>query len=600
MRESEIFQMVKKNTRYYVIAFTSVIIASSLMLVPPIITAYVVDGILASSTGASDYQPPALMAKFVELTGANENIWFYGLTIAFVGLLVGVFTYLRGKYSAIASENLAFDLRNRLYEKLMKVNYSYYSTMKSGDIIQRGTSDINLIRQFFGPQVVELVRILSSVIPALILLVTINVKLTLYAVSVIPFIFVVSFFFKKILDKRHQTFEEREAEFTTGIQEVVNGVRVIKAFNNQQLEISKFTTLNNNMTNALRGMLNGYALFWSVSDLFCLSQFVVVIITCAIAAHRGEISVGDYMIFVSCSMRYVYPLRNLSRMVGEFSKTVVAVNRVNEILSLEEEKDLTTGKTPNITGDIEVKNLFFAFPDDPDTKVLEDISFTIKNGESVGFLGSTGSGKSTLMHLLIRLYDYEDGSIKINGVELKEVNKKILRENVSIVLQDSFLFAKTIFENIKLANPFSESNKVEYVTDIASVHKTIQKFEKGYGTLVGEKGVTLSGGQKQRVAIARTLIKDSKIIIFDDSLSAVDVDTDNRIRQRLKEHNQELTTIIIAQRINTLMECDKIIVMDQGKITHIGTHEDLIKIEDSLYRKIWDIQNLESDEHYNR
>ncbi|MFV0518994.1 MAG: ABC transporter ATP-binding protein [Lachnospirales bacterium] len=599
MNNNIVYKLIMKNKKHYIIAFTSVIIATSLMLVPPIITAYVVDGILQSSVGGEAYEAPYLMAKFVELMGNPTSIWFYSITIAIVGILVAILTYFRGKSSAIASENLVNDLRNIIYEKLMKTDYAYYGTMKSGEIIQRCTSDINLIRLFWGAQIVDMVRIIGSVVPALILLFTINVKLSLYAVCILPFIFLVSYFTKGILDKKHQEFEEREAEFTSGIQEVVNGVRVIKAFNNQQLEIDKFTNLNNNLYKTLKNLLNGYALFWSASDFFCLLQFAVVVITCAIAASRGEISVGDYLIFVSCSMRYVFPLRQLSRMVGEYSKTVVAINRVNELLDIEEEKDLETGTISKITGDIEVENLSFAFPDDKDTLVLKDVSFSIKNGENIGFLGSTGSGKSTLMHLLIRLYDYEEGSIKINGVELKEMNKKNLRENVSIVLQDSFLFTKTIFENIKLANPVSNNNKVEYVTDIASVHRTIKKFEKGYETLVGEKGVTLSGGQKQRVAIARTLIKDSKLIIFDDSLSAVDVDTDNRIRQRLREHNQDLTTIIIAQRINTLMECDKIIVMDKGEITHIGTHDELIKIEDSLYKKIWDIQNLKSDEAYN-
>ncbi|MFV0440777.1 MAG: ABC transporter ATP-binding protein [Lachnospirales bacterium] len=594
MNNKVIIGLLMENKKPFIIAIVSVLISSALFLMPSIITGYVVEDLLGAYSGVeSSYDAPAVMDFLVNILGGreylSERIWVLSLVLIVIGLLIGLFTHLRVKYVAIGANDMAYKLRNIVFEKLMKMEYFHYSLMNSGDLIQRCTSDINKVYSFYGVQIIEVVKIIGLAVPSIILLFTINVQLALYSIVMLPFIFAFSFLIRSKLDKLHEEVELKEATLTTTIQENTNGIRVVKAFNKQNYEIDKFTKYNEDLAENIKKLLRGYGLFWSFSDLLCLTQYIIVIGTCAYAGYKGVLSLGDYIIFVSCANRYIYPLRQLSRMVGEFSKTKVAVDRINEILELKFEDSLDTGLTPEINGNIEIKDVSFAFQDDPNTEVLKHIDLSIKNGESVGILGTTGSGKSTLMHLLVRLFDVEDGSITINGVDVKEINKKHLRENISIVLQDNFLYAKSIFDNIKLANPTSQENDVYKVTNIASVHRTIEKFDEGYETLVGEKGVTLSGGQKQRVAIARTLIKDSKVVIFDDSLSAVDVETDNRIRSRLKDHNKELTTIIVAQRISTLVECDRIVVMENGEITQMGNHEELIEKE-GLYKKIWEIQ----------
>lgn len=498
--------------------------------------------------------------------------------------------------TSTASENVSYSIRNQLYDKLMKVEYKYYSTMNSGDIIQRCNSDVNLVRMFFGGSIIEVVRVISITTFAIIMMTQMNVKLTIYSTMLLPVILFVSIYVRKMLEKRQVELEDAESKFTTNIQETVNGIRVIKAFNNQNLEIERFKKLNKNLFEKLKNILVGQAFFWSITDLVCLTQFLIVVVSCSIASSKGELSLGEFIIFTTYTLRLIWPIRFTSRIFAEYNKTKVAMRRINEILEAEEE-DLETGEKPEITGDIEFKDLNFVFKDNKNAEVLKNINLKINKGEKVGILGATGSGKSTLMHLLLRLYDYENGNITLNGVELKNINKTHLRENISIVLQDNFLFAKSIFQNIKIANNNANLDNVQKVAKIANIHETIESFENGYETLVGEKGVTLSGGQKQRTTIARTLIRNSNILIFDDSLSAVDVETDQKIREKLSKHNKNLTTIIIAQRINTLIDCDKIVVMDKGQITHVGTHKELIT-QDGLYKKVWDIQNLDSDEEY--
>ncbi len=602
MRNSKIFEFIKKNKIYYIIAIIATAVDAYVELLIPAITGYVAEGVLSKHLGfTTEYEPPKYLERYVNYFGGDaeviDKLWVFAILIVFIGALTAIIQFIKGKSTATASENLAYSLRNEIYEKLMKVKYSYYGTINSGDIIQRCTTDITLVRMFFGGQIIEVVRVVSITVFAFIMMLSINVQLTLYSTMLLPIIFISSIYIRKTLENRQKDIEEAESSLTGSIQETAHGIRVIKAFNNQNLEIERFNKLNRKTYTALRRILEGHAYFWSLSDFICLTQFLVVIVASSIAGYRGDISVGEYIIFTTYTLRLIWPIRFASRIFAEYSKTRVAIDRVNELLNLEEEEGLNTGETPEVNGNIEISNLNFAFEDDKHTHVLKNINLSIKKGESVGILGSTGSGKSTLMHLLMRLYDYEDGSIKINGTELKDINKEYLRSEISIVLQDNFLFAKSIFENIKLSNPKANEDDIKNVAQIASIHETIKGFEKGYETLVGEKGVTLSGGQKQRTTIARTLIRNSKILIFDDSLSAVDVETDQKIRSRLQKHKKDLTTIIIAQRINTLMECDKIVVMDKGEITNIGSHDELI-LQEGLYKKVWDIQNLDTDEDY--
>jgi len=331
--------------------------------------------------------------------------------------------------------------------------------------------------------------------------------------------------------------------------------------------------------------------YWSSSDILCLTQVLLVFTVGIIFAYNGTITAGELLVFNINTGMMVWPVRQLGRVLSDLGRMQVALERVYEILDTPAEKDTLGAVAHDLRGDIVFGDVDFVYESSGDRKIFDQLSFTVKKGETIAILGATGSGKSTLMHTLLRLYDYADGSITINGKELRDISKDHLREKVGIVLQEPFLYSKTIQLNLEMAKDNVTKDEVVEATTTASAHGFIEEFEDGYDTMVGERGVTLSGGQKQRVAIARTLIKNSEMLIFDDSLSAVDTETDAQIRAALDERASDVTTFIISQRITTLMDADRIFVIEGGKLTDEGTHDVLLS-RDGLYKRIWDIQSM--------
>ncbi len=307
-------------------------------------------------------------------------------------------------------------------------------------------------------------------------------------------------------------------------------------------------------------------------------------------ASRGDITLGEYSAFLLYSGNIIWPMRQLGRLVGDFSKATVSVTRLNEILSTKDEYvQNTIQTTPEISGEVVFNHVSFQF-DDSNEHQLKDISFQAKKGETIALIGKTGSGKSTLMNLMVRLLEHQSGQILIDGNDILQIEKHHLRNHVGIILQEPFLFSRSVMDNIKIANQQESFSRVQEVAKIAKIHQDISNFEKGYETLVGERGVTLSGGQKQRVAIARMLLKPKPILIFDDSLSAVDTETDLQIRNALKKEWKESTVFIITHRITTAQEADRIFVLDGGKIVEQGNHQELVA-QKGLYHAIWEIQS---------
>ena len=335
-------------------------------------------------------------------------------------------------------------------------------------------------------------------------------------------------------------------------------------------------------------MCRNLAIYWGGSDFICLTQILVVILFGVVEALSGNLSIGNFFVFVSYEGMILWPMRNFGRILSDMGKMTVSIGRIQEILHTPIE-DVESGVAPSLRGDIVFDHVSFQY-DDGDTLVLDDVSFTVKEGQTIAIMGPTGSGKSSLMYLLTRLYETTSGDIIINGVSIKDIQKQYLRKNVGIVLQEPFLFSRSIFENIKIAKKDASEQDVHQAARIASVHDVILEFEKGYETLVGEKGVTLSGGQKQRVAIARTVLSDSPIIIFDDSLSAVDTETDAAIREALQNLSGQMTTFMITQRVASAQNADMIIVLEDKKISQQGTHDELLQ-QEGLYKRIYEIQS---------
>ncbi|CDF57692.1 ABC transporter ATP-binding protein [Thermobrachium celere] len=585
------FKFMKGYRIKYIFASISIILSSLLSVLIPIIIKTSIDSIIGNKAIEEKY----ILYLFNSLGDRNylrQNIYIVALLIVLVTALNGLFMYIKGKWANESAEAVAKNLRDNLYSHLQRVYYDFHVEVKTGDLIQRCTSDIETIKSFLAVQFVEIGRTVFMVIFILSIMFYYNVKYALVSISLLPLIFAASYIFFKKVRKQFQLCDEAEGEMSAVLQENLTGIRVVKAFNREEYEIEKFEEKNRTYRDHLLKLMKTFAYFWSSSDAMCMLQTFLVVIYGVNLASKGVITLGTLIIFISYISMLLWPVRQLGRILSDMGKSFVAIERINEILKTPLE-DCNFGEKPKIEGNIEFKNLSFSYKDGKE--VLKNITFNIKKGETVAIIGPTGSGKSTLAYLLLRLYDYNRGSIKIDGVELKKINKNFLRQNIGLVPQDCFLFSKTIKENISIAEKGVDEEKIYEASRIADIHDTILSFEKGYETQVGEKGVTLSGGQKQRVAIARCVLKNYKILIFDDSLSAVDTETEQHIKTRLKERSKDITTIIITHRLTTAHECDRIIVLDKGRIVEMGSHDELIN-KGGFYKRLWDIQSQLDEE----
>ncbi|WIV13425.1 ABC transporter ATP-binding protein [Proteiniborus sp. MB09-C3] len=588
-----LMKSMKGNKLLYVGAILSVALATAFTLAGPLVISFSIDSVI----GDNPMELPIWIEKAVNSIGGRDtlvqNLWICSIALIVLTMGRGLFIYLRGKWSAIASESIAKNIREEVYDHLQHLSYEYHVKAETGDLIQRCTSDIETIRRFFAVQFVEIGNAIFMVTLVLSILLSLNVKLTLIAMAVVPIIFVAAIVFFIKMRNAFQKSDEAEGRLSNVLQENLTGIRVVRAFARQQYEIDKFDEKNVEFRDLTYRLIKLLAWYWALSDLACLLQIGAVLVFGAYWAAKGEISLGILVVFTTYEGMLLWPIRQMGRVLADFGKMVVSLKRVTEIVN--EPLEITDENLlkPEIKGDIEFKDVYFEY--EKDRPILKDVSFNIKQGQTVAILGPTGSGKSTLVHLLGRLYDYQKGSIKIDGIELREIDKKWIRKNVGIILQEPFLYSKNIKENIRIAWKDAPDSQVYEAAQIASIHDVILDFEKGYETLVGERGVTLSGGQKQRVAIARTIINDYPVLVFDDSLSAVDTETDANIRKALKMRKEKTTTFIISHRISTLSEADIILVLDGGELAQSGTHEELIS-QQGLYRRIWDIQNSLEEE----
>ena len=497
----------------------------------------------------------------------------------------------------LLSENLVRSMRHELYAHIQKLPYSYHANSDNGDLIQRCTNDIDVVKNAVCNQLPEVVWIFSIVISSIYQMTRINTKLTLVSLIIVPVSILTSYLYFKFVSKKYEEVEKIDSKLTSVIEQNINNVRVVKACNNEQFEIEKFSKLNYEQTRASYELSKVSAFFWGFSDCVTFTQYLITCVVAIALARSGDTSIGmaSFAAMISLVGSYIWPIRSLGRIIGDTGKSSVSAGRLKEILNNKDEFINNNGKLfPEFTGKIEFKNVSFKF-DDTEEHLLQNISFDVNPGEVIAIMGKTGSGKSTIAKLLTRMLEADMGEILLDDINIKEIEKQHLRRNVGLVLQEPFLFAKTVSENIGITNKSTSTENIEKVAKMSAVHNDILGFEKGYDTIVGEKGVTLSGGQKQRIAIARMLLDDKAIIIFDDSLSALDTETDLMIRNALKSRDNKSTTFIITHRISTARSADKIIVLENGEIGAIGKHEELIN-KDGLYKKLWDIQgNIEEE-----
>ena len=515
-------------------------------------------------------------------------------------LLIGTIALIREMVNIIVdvniygiSETVGCQAQIDYFNKVQDLPYSYLNHAETGDLIQRSTQDINRFKRFITGSLLDLFNSLCKVVVFGVSMFIINAEFSSYVFLMLPVYFISSYLYFKKQSKDFSALEEKEGKMTNVLQENLTGIRVVKAFANENYEIEKFNKSLDEYTSIWKRTTKRMSVFWGISDILTYTQLLYVFILSVYFVLEKSMSFDVVVIMFLYTEQIVWPCRSLGRQLAEWGKTSICCNRILEILDMKDEYVSNGKETPEIKGNIEFKDVSFKF-DDASIPTLKDINLSIKQGETIAIIGKTGSGKSTFVNLLNRLLDPTSGEILVDGNDITKMDKKHVRQHVGIILQEPFLYSRTIKENINIALPYSDDKTAKELARIASVDNDIESFELKYETMVGERGVTLSGGQKQRISIARMLADKREILIFDDSLSAVDTETDLKIRKALKEKEGTCTMIIITHRITTAKDADKIIVFEDGRITHIGKHEQLIK-EKGLYQTIWQIQNYFND-----
>lgn len=586
--------LIRQNWTHFLWALIATIMMVIIGFLTPLLLSEIVDSILGSEPFT---MPDFLMNPINDLGGRDflrQNLWIPALALILMNVVNGVFTFIKGRSSAIASENIARKLRNDLYRHLQHLPFAYHVKAQAGELIQRCTSDVDTIRRFLAVQVMEVVNTVLMVVIAMSILLPRSVPITLYSLILVPPLFCFATWFFKMVHKSFEVADEADGVLNAVLQENLSGVRVVRAFGQQEREVEKFDRVNNDLRKKNLRLNELLAIYWGGGDAISMTQTLLTLVVCIIYACNGWITVGTLIVFTSTLGMLLFPIRQLGRTLSDAGKAMVSMKRVQAILHEEAEPDEPNALKPDLHGDIVFDHVSFAYPDD-NVPVLRDVSFTIPAGKTAAVLGGTGSGKSTMMYLLQRLYTPTSGKITIGGVDIQQIDRKYLRAHVGLILQEPFLYSKSIRENVGITAPEQEAERIEHAADIASASGFIAKADKGWETVVGERGVTLSGGQKQRIAIARTLLKDNNILIFDDSLSAVDTETDAQIRAALRHEQKDVTTLIISHRVTTLSQADLILVLENGQITQQGTHVELCS-QPGLYQRINSIQNALEEE----
>ena len=526
---------------------------------------FTVDGVLLGDASG-------LPAFAAQLSPGTQLAAACALAAAIALLQFGV-SYIQDSRLPMGSERFVKSLRDALYSRIQRLPYSWHVQNSTGDIIQRCISDVEIVRAFVMDQLLELLGTLFMIVTCVVIMFTMNVKMALLATAFVPVIVGYSVLFFRHMSGRYEKADEAEGALSAVVQENLTGVRVVRAFGREKTELDKFREKNNRYTDLWLRLGDWMSAFYTLGDMMSILQVFAIVVLGVHLCVAGEVSLGVYLAFVSYTRELTLPVRRLGRTISEMSKANVSIDRLLYILESEEERSTESPAQADLHGEIRFEHVSFAYEE---KRVLRDVSFSIPGGKTLGVFGGTGSGKSTIALLLARLYDPDTGRITIGGVDTKDMDLGELRRGVGVVLQEPFLFSRTLAENIAITREDATREDVERAAQDACLDASVGEFVNGYETIVGERGVTLSGGQKQRTAIARTLLSGAPVMVFDDALSAVDAKTDEAIRTRLRTAAGGATLVLIAHRVATLMQADRIIVLEDGRIVESGTPDELL------------------------
>ena len=563
--------LLEGSGKYFAVCILLGLLLTVVEMIAPQVIRVTVDSVI-------DSQPmdlPAWALRWVESLGGvaflRANMWFIALILALAGLVAALLRYGANMFNAKAGETLVKTARDRLFHHIECLPWKWHAEHPTGDIIQRCTSDVERIKNFFQEQFISVFQIIVRIILALTLMTLMNAKLSIVAWVIAPIIVLYSVLFHNKIRARFTECDENEGVLSTIAQENLTGVRVVRAFGREKFERDRFEAQNNKYTECWISLTRTLSDFWAVGDFTSCLQILLVVVLGTVSCVSGNLTAGEFVSFSLYNTMLIGPVRRLGRIISEMSKAGVSIDRLGEVLEAETEQDAPNAAEAPMDKDI----------------TFENVSFTVPAGKSFGILGGTGSGKSSLLLLLCRLYAPTEGKITVGGVDIADMPARYVRENVGVVLQEPFLFSRSVQENIGICGASDAEIRAAAVT--ACVDGDITRFSQGYDTMVGERGVSLSGGQKQRVAIARMLTKKTPVIVFDDSLSAVDTETDEKIRSALERDLGGATTIIISHRITTLLDCDNILVLEKGRVSQLGSPKELLA-QPGIFRKIYDMQ----------
>jgi ATP-binding cassette subfamily B protein len=571
-RRSTLWELTRGHRRLYLAAVLAMALSNVFLFGIPLVTKDAIDGL----TGPGGATTRDLLAA--------------GCAIALLTVIAAVCLYARGRWAALASEAIVRGLRGRLFEHLERLPCAYHDRADTGDLVQRCTSDVETVRVFLTAQVVEIGRTVLLVVTVLPILVWLDPWMTAVSLALFPPILIFAVLFFRRVQSLFLDVDRAEGEMTTVLQENLSGIRVVRAFARQEHECGKFGAKNALFRDRSERLIRFLGVYWGFSDFLCFAQSGVALLFGAWWVAEGRVTVGTLFAFLSYLGIIIWPVRHLGRVLTDTGKAIVALGRIREILEVPEESAVETGPRPAaaLRGTIEVQGLTFAHAGGE--PVLRRLDFRVEAGQTLALLGPPGSGKSTFVHLLLRLYDYEQGSIRLDGRELSTMDRSFVRSAVGVVLQEPFLYSKSIAANVKVGRADATHEQIVESATAACIHEAVAGFPGGYETLIGERGVTLSGGQRQRLAIARALLKDPAVLVLDDALSAVDTETEARILEALRRRQGRRTTILIAHRLSSVLHADRILVLDHGRIVQSGTHAELAEAA-GPYRRLWQIQS---------
>ncbi len=580
-----------------------VVLTNYFRILAPQLTGYIVNSVVHTISGKKtslnissyDYSVKTLIAYFNQST--TNKVLLTGVALLLLAIISGFFMFLMRQTLIVMSRHIEYDQKNEIYKQYQKLDATFYKTNFTGDLMNRISEDVSRVRMYTGPALMYFINLAAVIGFNVFFMLKSSPKLTIVALAPLPILAITIYFVNSIINKKSEKIQSLLSSLTTNAQESYAGIRVIKSFGQEKNMFSFFKKDSEEYMNNAIGLAKTEAIYFpSMALLIGLSTLITIMVGALEVVHNPtDVSkVGTIVEFVLYIQMLTFPVSAIGWTASMTQRAAVSQRRINEFLLHD---SLTKNKNNNspftLKGSIEFKNVSFTY-DHTGVQAIKNFNLQINKGEKIALIGKTGSGKTTLAQLLLNMYQLNSGIILYDGVDLEKINNDDLRNQISYVPQDVFLFSDSVKNNISFGVEKADMGTIKKAAVQASIHHEIEKFEKGYETLIGERGVTLSGGQKQRISIARALIKQPKMVIFDDCLSAVDAKTENEVIGNLYTYLQDKTAIIITHRIFSLFDFDKIIVLDEGAIVEQGKHSELLKKE-GYYAKMYGIQQQQSN-----